>query len=57
MNALGHSEARKRDTISGGQNMDRKLARKNIRSGLIAGAVCVFMLGITFIAAAIYVHS
>ncbi len=37
--------------------MDRKLARKNIRSGLIAAAVCVFMLGITFIAAAIYVHS
>ena len=35
--------------------MDRKLARKNIRSGLIAGAVCVFMFGITFVAAAIYV--
>ena len=25
--------------------MDRKLARKNIRSGLIAGAICVFMFG------------
>jgi len=37
--------------------MDRKLARKNIRSGLIAAAVCALMLGITFIAAAIYVHS
>jgi hypothetical protein len=37
--------------------MDRKLARKNIRSGLIAGAVCVVMLGITFVAAAIYVHA
>jgi hypothetical protein len=36
--------------------MDRKLARKNIRFGLIAGAVCVFMFGITFLAAAIYVH-
>ena len=36
--------------------MDRKLARKNIRSGLIAGAVCVFMFGLTFLAAAIYVH-
>jgi hypothetical protein len=36
--------------------MDRKLARKNIRFGLIAGAVCVFMFGITFAAAAIYVH-
>ena len=36
--------------------MDRRLARKNIRSGLIAGAVVVIMFGITFIAAAIYVH-
>jgi len=36
--------------------MDRKLARKNIRSGLIAGAVCAIMFGITFLAAAIYVH-
>jgi hypothetical protein len=36
--------------------MDRKLARKNIRSGLIAGAVCVVMFGLTFLAAAIYVH-
>jgi hypothetical protein len=36
--------------------MDRRLARKNIRSGLIAGALCAFMFGITFLAAAIYVH-
>jgi hypothetical protein len=36
--------------------MDRKLARKNIRSGLIAGAICAVMFGITFLAAAIYVH-
>jgi hypothetical protein len=36
--------------------MDRKLARKNIRSGLIAGAVCFVMFGITFVASAIYVH-
>jgi hypothetical protein len=36
--------------------VDRKLARKNIRSGLIAGAVCLVMFGITFVAAAIYVH-
>jgi hypothetical protein len=36
--------------------MDRRLARKNIRSGLIAGAVCLLMFGITFLAAAIYVH-
>jgi hypothetical protein len=36
--------------------MDRRLARKNIRSGLIAGAICLLMFGITFLAAAIYVH-
>jgi hypothetical protein len=35
--------------------MDRKLARRNIRSGLIAGAVCLFMFGMTFVAAAIYI--
>jgi hypothetical protein len=37
--------------------MDRKLARKNIRSGLVAGAACLFMFGMTFLAAAIYVHA
>jgi hypothetical protein len=37
--------------------MDRKLARKNIRSGLILGAVCLVMFGITFVAVAIYVHA
>jgi hypothetical protein len=36
--------------------VDRKLARKNIRSGLIAGAICVIMFGLTFLAAAVYVH-
>jgi len=36
--------------------MDRKLARKNIRSGMIAGAAALFMFGISFVAAAIYVH-
>lgn len=35
--------------------MDRKLATRNLRSGLIAGAVCFFMFGATFVAAAIYV--
>ncbi len=35
--------------------MDRKLANKNLRSGLIAGAVCFFMFGATFVTAAIYV--
>jgi hypothetical protein len=37
--------------------MDRRLARKNIRSGLIAGAACLVLFGITFLAAAIYLHS
>jgi hypothetical protein len=36
--------------------MDRKLARRNIRSGLIAAGICFFMFGITFVAAAIYIH-
>jgi hypothetical protein len=36
--------------------MDRKLARKNLRAGLIAASICLFMFGITFLAAAIYVH-
>jgi hypothetical protein len=36
--------------------MDRRLARKNLRSGLIAGAACILLFGITFVAAAIYVH-
>ena len=37
--------------------MDRKLARKNLRAGLIAGGVCMLMFGATFIVAAIYLHS
>jgi hypothetical protein len=36
--------------------MDRRLARKNIRSALIATAVCVFMFGASFLAAAIYIQ-
>lgn len=35
--------------------MDRKLANRNIRTGLVVGAVCLFMFGMTFVAAAIYV--
>ncbi len=35
--------------------MDRQLARKNIRSGLLVGALCFFMFGMTFVAAIIYV--
>ena len=35
--------------------MDRNLARRNVRTGLIVTAVCFFMFGMTFVAAAIYV--
>jgi len=34
--------------------MDRRLARKNIRTGLVAGAVVIFMFGMTFVAAWLY---
>ena len=34
--------------------MDRNLARRNLRSGLVVAAVCFFMFGMTFVAAAIY---
>jgi hypothetical protein len=37
--------------------MDRNLARKNVRTGLLAAAVCFVMFGLTFVAAAIYVSS
>lgn len=37
--------------------MDRKLARKNLRAGVIAGALCAFIFGMTFVAAAIYLKS
>jgi hypothetical protein len=36
--------------------VDRRLARRNIRSGLIAGAICIFMFAIAFVAAAVYIH-
>lgn len=35
--------------------MDRRLARRNIRTGLIVGAISLFMFGIAFVAAAIYI--
>jgi hypothetical protein len=35
--------------------LTRRLARKNIRTGLIVGAVCMFMFGISFVVAAVYV--
>jgi hypothetical protein len=35
--------------------MDRNLARRNIRTALIATAICLFMFGASFVAAAIYI--
>jgi hypothetical protein len=35
--------------------MDRNLARKNIRTGLIVGALSLLMFGLAFVAAAVYV--
>jgi hypothetical protein len=34
--------------------MDRKLARRNVRTGLIVGGIMLFMFAITFVAAYIY---
>jgi hypothetical protein len=35
--------------------MTRRLAQKNIRTGLIVGAICMFMFGLTFVFAALYI--
>jgi hypothetical protein len=35
--------------------MTRRLARKNVRTGLIVCAICMFMFGLTFVVAAAYV--
>jgi Mg/Co/Ni transporter MgtE len=35
--------------------MTRRLARKNIRTGLLVGGICMFMFGLTFLVAAVYV--
>jgi hypothetical protein len=34
--------------------MDRRLARTNLRTGMIAGAIMLFMFAITFVAALVY---
>ena len=34
--------------------MDRKLARKNLRTGLIASTIMLLIFGLTFVAAAVY---
>jgi hypothetical protein len=35
--------------------MTRRLARKNVRTGLIVGGICMFMFGLTFVVAAVYI--
>jgi hypothetical protein len=35
--------------------MTRRLARKNIRTGLLLGAIALFTFGLSFVAAAVYV--
>jgi hypothetical protein len=34
--------------------MNRRLAIKNVRLGLVIGAICMVMFGLTFIVAALY---
>ena len=34
--------------------MDRKLARRNIRTGLVVSALMIVMFGLTFVAAYVY---
>jgi 4-amino-4-deoxy-L-arabinose transferase-like glycosyltransferase len=34
--------------------MDRRLARRNLRTGLIASLIMLFMFGMTFVAALVY---
>ena len=35
--------------------MTRRLARKNIRTGIVVCGICMVMFGLTFVVAAIYV--
>jgi hypothetical protein len=35
--------------------MTRRLARKNIRTGLLLGALCMFIFGLSFVVAALYI--
>jgi len=34
--------------------MDRRLARRNVRTGLICALIMLFMFGMTFVAALLY---
>jgi hypothetical protein len=35
--------------------MTRRLARKNLYTGIVIAGICMFMFGLTFVVAAIYV--
>ncbi len=35
--------------------MTRRLAQKNIRTGLLVGALCMFIFGLSFVVVALYV--
>ena len=43
-----------RQAVESATAMDRKLARRNIRTGLIASTIMIFIFGMTFLAAFIY---
>ena len=45
----------RRTALGGIARMDRNLARKNVRTGLIVGALSLLMFGLSFLAAAVYV--
>lgn len=47
-------DARRHEVVIFHVLMDRRLAKKNIRAGLIVGGICMFMFGLTFIVAAAY---
>jgi hypothetical protein len=53
--AEGGGRARRPQEVFFSPMMTRRLARKNIRTGLIVAAICMFMFGLTFVVAAIYV--
>jgi hypothetical protein len=36
--------------------MDRKLARKNLVTGLVAASLSVMVFGLTFLVASLYLH-
>jgi hypothetical protein len=35
--------------------MDRRLARRNLRTGFITGIICLLMFALTFVAALLYI--